>query len=145
MAGGRPSEYNDNMLVKAQEYLAATHDFYDDKRGADVVNLPTIEGLAIHLNVARSTLYLWKEEHGEFSDILDRLQEFQAQRLINKGLSGNYNSTIAKLLLTKHGYSDKMETDLTSGGKPIPILGALSKDVPTDHSDQKAGKAPKKN
>ncbi|WP_415843310.1 terminase small subunit [Xenorhabdus thuongxuanensis] len=32
-------------------------------------------------------------------------------KLINKGLTGDFNSTIAKMMLTKHGYSDKQEID----------------------------------
>lgn len=73
------------------------------------VKLPTVEGLALFLGVARSTLYEWKESDEEFSDIIDILLQKQADTLINKGLSGDYNPTIAKVLLTKHGYRDGTE------------------------------------
>ena len=35
----------------------------------------------------------------------------QEKDLINKGLTGDFNSTITKLILTKHGYSDKQDID----------------------------------
>ena len=41
----------------------------------------------------------------------------QENRLVNGGISGKYNPVISKLVMGKHGYSDK--TDLTSGEKPI--------------------------
>ena len=82
------------------------------------VKLPSIEGLARYLGVSRDTLYEWAKEHEEFSDILEIVRAEQADRLINNGLAGDYNPTIAKLLLHKHGYSDK--TELTGdGGGPI--------------------------
>lgn len=119
MGVGRPVEYNDNMLIKAQEYLASTHDRYDEQTHKDIVNLPTFEGLAIHLGVHRDTLYDWDSKYPEFSDIIERLKQFQAHRLINNGLSGKYNHTIAKLILSKHGYADKQEIDHTSLGKGL--------------------------
>lgn len=107
------------MLVKAQEYLANSHDVYDEKTHDVNVDLPTFEGLAIHLGVHRDTLYDWETKYAEFSDILERLKQFQAKSLINKGLSGKYNPTIAKLILSKHGYADKQEIDHTSGGRAL--------------------------
>jgi hypothetical protein len=92
--------------------------------------LPTIEGLAVHLGVARATLYDWADPksdrfHAEFSHIFEQLKAAQASQLIQNGLVNNYNPTITKLMLTKHGYNDKAQVDHTSDGKPIaaPIVG----------------------
>lgn len=85
------------------------------------VNLPTIEGLARFLRVNRDTLYTWAAKHTDSSDILDDLRAEQADKLISNGLSGDYNSTITKLMLTKHGFSDKQ--DVTSDGKTIGVDG----------------------
>ena len=43
------------------------------------------------------------------------------------GLQGSYNPTIAKVLLTKHGYREG--TDITTNDKdlPMPLLSALEK------------------
>ena len=40
--------------------------------------------------------------------------------LINKGLSGDHNPTIAKVLLTEHGYREGTELS-GEGGKPLTI------------------------
>lgn len=150
MSAGRPTEYNEKVLEKAREYLALCVDEqYDWTKtvGASTsyeykikVKLPSIEGLAKYLGIARSTVYEWKEIYSDFSDILEEILAEQAERLINNGLSGNYNPTISKLILTKHGYSDKQETDITSDGKPLPILTAMN--VHSHNSDSQDSEAP---
>ena len=85
------------------------------------VNLPTVEGLAYELAINRDTVYSWCKDNKEFSDIIDDLKAKQAKFLINKGLSGEYNPTIAKVLLSKHGYSERIETDVTTGGEKITM------------------------
>jgi DNA-packaging protein gp3 len=133
--GGRPTKYSPKMLAAARKYISACEDedvqavrqanaekgyeMYENKLK---VNLPTIEGLATHLDVNRDTLYAWAKEEVEFSDILEALKEKQAGRLINNGLSGDYNPTITKLLLSKHGYVDKTE-HTGEGGGPIAFTG----------------------
>lgn len=115
---GRPKELTDELLDKAEEYL-------DGCKDVSVGSLlPTIEGLAIYINVARSTMYLWKEENEDFSDILERLQEAQAQKLMQNGLINRYNPTISKLLLSKHGYIEEKHEDITSGGEKIETIDA---------------------
>lgn len=119
---GRPTDFNEQILIDAKAYIDSCEDEqrsvvtgesenytkYEEKLK---VKLPTIEGLARHLKISRSTLYLWQKEHASFSDIIEELQQKQAERLLSNGLSGDYNSTIAKVLLTKHGYTDKQEID----------------------------------
>jgi len=109
MAGGRPTSYSDEIVKEAWNYIAFSNDV--EKGDKVTVRLPTIEGLALHLEISRSTLYLWQKEHEEFSDIIETLLQKQAQTLVNNGLQGTYNPTIAKVLLTKHGYTDKQEID----------------------------------
>jgi hypothetical protein len=104
---GRPSKYTEELLTKAAGYVA--YAYSEDK-------LPSIEGLALYIGVKRSTIYDWAKqpEKEAFSDILENILAHQAEALINKGLKGEYNSTITKLILTKHNYSDKQEMDLSS-------------------------------
>lgn len=112
MPAGRPTDYNSQVLTDAWNYIKEfSNDNYDVVRERLKVQLPTIEGLALYLEVSRSTVYLWQKDHQEFSDIIEILLQKQAQALINNGLSGDYNPTIAKVLLTKHGYSDKQEIE----------------------------------
>lgn len=110
------SDYTPEMTERAKGYLEK---ILKDNR------FPSIAGLAVDLGKARSTIYKWSTEPDkkEFSDILERILTWQEIRLVENGLNGTFNSTITKLILSKHGYVDKQETDLTSGGKPLPILG----------------------
>jgi hypothetical protein len=80
----------------------------------DVV--PSIAGLACVLGITRETCRAWGNdpEKAEFSAILLELAQRQERELLNNGLAGNFNAPITKMMLTKHGYSDKVETDHTS-------------------------------
>lgn len=102
---GRPTKYNVMMLNKAQHYL----DNY--KELGDVV--PTLVGMALALDVATNTLYNWAEAKvsEEFLSVFTRVEQMQHRILVNQGLSGAFNPAITKMMLTKHGYSDKTEID----------------------------------
>lgn len=117
---GRPTKYSDQILKDAKKYLALCVDSYDrvlkskGKRSVMyahkfVVKLPTIGGLAVFLHISRETIYDWKKKHKEFSDIIEEMLAEQENRLINMGISGDYNPTITKVLLTKHGYREGHE------------------------------------
>ena len=78
--------------------------------------IPSIAGLSEYVSVARETLQVWKKEKGtplkiEFSNILESMLAKQERLLLAAGLQGAWNSNIVKLILGKHGYSDKLETD----------------------------------
>lgn len=104
---GRPSDYTPEIILRAWDYLKR----YDEL--GEVI--PTIEGLSIHLGVSRKTLYNWSEdvEKKEFLHIFELVMANQGKTLINKGLMGTFNSTISKLMLSKHGYVEKFENDNT--------------------------------
>lgn len=140
MAGGRPTKYDPiKTIEQAREYL----DFFkpsitqEERTKADIDEiLPTKEGLAIFLGVHRDTIYDWSkgeeaddegnltaDDKPEFSDIVDELMSRQAVSLFNKGLMGVYNPTMAKLGLTKHGYSDRMDSKVDNEGS-ITIIEA---------------------
>jgi hypothetical protein len=132
MAGGRPTSYSPEIIPLTEEYLEKCQDAEDEfhsTRGEKSdgyqrilrVKLPTIEGLAVHLGVDRKTIYEWESVHKEFFHIIERLRTKQAEALINNGLSGDYNPVISKVLLTKHGYIEKKETDITSKGESLAV------------------------
>lgn len=127
MTAGRPSKLTDALIEQAGRY--ATKDYM--LRGEVI---PTIEGLALFLNVSRSTVYKWKGENQEFSDILESLMSMQAKELVSNGLTGDFNSTITKLILTKHGYSDRVEQDVTSSDGALAPTSIVLRGVRADDS-----------
>jgi hypothetical protein len=108
MAAGRPATYKLSMVESARRYIANHEDFGDP--------VPTVAGLACVLGVVRDTCYTWAKDETkpEFSDILGELAQKQERVLIARGLIGEFNAPITKMMLTKHGYSDKVENDHTS-------------------------------
>jgi len=104
MPAGRPTKYSPEILAKAKEYLEGGY-----LTGGKVI--PSNVGLALHLRVTPQTLDNWAEnpEHSEFLGILTDIQASQHELLINSGLTGDFNSAITKLVLGKHGYSEKSE------------------------------------
>ena len=109
---GRPKELNDAIIKKAQEYVDGAYLTEEE--------VPTIAGLALYIDKRRSTVYEWAKENENFSDILGKIMTKQERELLKGGLKGDYNSTISKLMLTKHGYSDKVESEISGpGGGPL--------------------------
>lgn len=126
---GRPTDYTDQIPARTQEYLDSCQDEvrqvvvgesekFTSYKEKVVVKIPTIEGLARFLGIHKDTIYEWEKIHPGFSDVLQALRSEQAARLINNGLSGDYNPVVAKLLLGKHGYADKSELS-GPDGKPV--------------------------
>ena len=104
---GRPTHYSDEIERKARQYL----EIYSELGHA----VPSVAGLSIYLGRRRTVLYQWaaQKDKESFKDILDEINALQEQVALSAGLKGDYNSTIVKLLLGKHGYSDKAETQAT--------------------------------
>lgn len=124
----RPTDYTAEIVEKARDY-AVNHESYGDA-------VPTIAGMACEVGVARSTLYDWAthEDKPEFSDIFNMVAEFQERKLVNGGLVGGFNPAVTKMMLTKHGYSDKQEIDHTTAGQPITKIERVIID-PTHAAD----------
>ena len=110
---GRPSKYSVKILEQVDKYLkefkALGH------------AIPTDSSLCLRLGIGRNTLYEWAKKYPEFKDKLDNLEELQREELLTNGLHGVFNSSIAKLVLHKHGYHERVEqtTDITSKGEQI--------------------------
>ena len=117
MPAGRPTVYDDDLIAKAMEYVDS-----EGECAGDVV--PTIAGMAVHLGISRETIRLWAadENRPEFFGIVERLLSTQEKKVINGSMTNVYNATISKLLLSKHGYSDKQETTLQGpAGGPVEV------------------------
>ena len=111
--GGRPTVYSQDTVVRAEYYL---------KNYRELGNIiPQMAGLALWLGVCRDTLYAWAQDadKAEFSDVLKNVLAAQEVALIDNGLAGSFNSTIAKLILSKHGYFDRVDNvNYHPNGKP---------------------------
>ncbi len=123
MGVGRPTTYTEDMLVKATDYIANCPDV-----------IPTVVGLCQHIERSKSTVYSWAkdDDKSQFLDILEQIDEKQEIRLISGGLMGEFNSPIAKMMLTKHGYSDKQDVDLKSSDGTMTPKGRNLDDFYTD-------------
>lgn len=143
---GRPTKYKEEYIDKVDEYLELHQDKELEKVGLKSekgyekidyvlrVNLPTIEGFARFIGVNKTTLYEWDKKYQDFSNSLDKIRIEQQTRLINEGLAGNYNPTIAKLILSSnHGMKEKTEQDITTGGKEINAINYI---IPNGNNNQ---------
>ena len=108
MTTGRPTKYNDAIIDKAHKYA--------NGGWVRVDTVPTVAGLACELGISRETCYAWAAdpEKAVFSDILSKIAQTQERSLVNNGLKGEYNAAIAKMMLTQHGYSERISQDHTS-------------------------------
>ena len=120
--GGRPPKWIE-CVQPAWEYVNGGF-----QKEGDVV--PTIAGLAVSMQCSRESIHAWSREHQEFSDIVKALMAKQERMLANGGILGDYNTAITKLLMSKHGYSDKVETAHTGpDGGPLQIAEVVRKVV----------------
>lgn len=105
MAGGRPTDYTPELIEKALDY-AENFDQYGDA-------VPTVAGLACELGTHRDTIYNWAKDDSkpEFFDIFNKIMQAQERKLVNGGLAGGFNPAVTKMMLTKHGYSDKQQIE----------------------------------
>lgn len=106
---GCPSKLTDELIAKAKNYLYGGYKEYENSV------IPSIAGMACYLGIARSTVYEYAKQDSdlgrEFSDTLEGVMAMQELKLINSGLSGEFNPTITKLMMANHGYSEKQEID----------------------------------
>ena len=123
---GRPSKYNKDILGKTWDYIR------NYKKYGDVI--PIIEGLSVFIGLNKSTVYDWQNKYPEFSDAIEELLAEQSRCLVKGGLTGDYNPTIAKLLLHARGYSDKVDSTISGpNGKPIETTWKVEVVSPEDN------------
>jgi hypothetical protein len=124
---GRPSLLTPELIAKAREYL-----FGYEEQG-DVI--PSVAGLACWLGVSKASVYNYGEQNPEFLGTLDAIQAKQEAVTLNRGMTGDFNSTIAKLVLSNHGYSDKVQQDhVSSDASMTPTIIQLTAATADDAS-----------
>ena len=103
---GRPTKYSEKLQALADTYISKY------KELGDVI--PSRVGLCSFLGISKSTSFEWANIYPEFSATLDAIDVMQERVALNRGLDGTFNSTIVKLVLANHGYSDRQELAHTS-------------------------------
>ncbi len=113
---GRPSDYTPEIVEKAWAYVNGGWEEVGDP-------VPSVAGLACEIGIRRVTCHAWaKDETKEFSNILSAIAEKQERQLLRGGLSNVFNASITKMMMTKHGYSDKIENEHSGpNGGAIPL------------------------
>ena len=113
---GRSTEWTPEVESVAWEYVTNYHEYEGHA-------FPSVVGLCQVINRARSTVYKWAaDEVGQFSDILAAINENQEMVILNRSITNDFNATISKLVLGKHGYHDKMDGTLASpDGSPLKV------------------------
>src|SRR3990167_7243506 len=111
----RPTKLTKELLDKARTY---------EKSGV----VPSIEDFALFVELNRDTIYDWREKGRsqeanplqiEFSDIIERVLVQQSKELMDGGLRNKFNPTITKLLMSKHGYSERQDIEHSGEQKVI--------------------------
>jgi hypothetical protein len=98
--GGRPTKYTPDMVDRLEGYMRNCSD-----------ELPSKSGFAIFVGVHVNTMDNWGRRCPEFLWALRRLHTLQEMEFLNKGLIGEYDSTICKLILSRnHGYRERRDT-----------------------------------
>jgi hypothetical protein len=116
----RPTTYNDELVKKAHDYLEEFSLPRSERENTtSEEEIPTIVGLCRYIERGKTTVYNWiaddeDEEKDKFRDICSAIAELQEVKLVTGGLVGGWNPQVTKMILTKHGYSDKQEIDHSS-------------------------------
>ena len=105
-AGGRPTKYiPDVVYPKITAYIESCC--------RERTELPTVEGLALALDVRTDTLYRWAKKYSKFSDTIKKIAEKQKNQLMNDGMYGGkkINQAMAIFLLkVNHGMREDPTT-----------------------------------
>lgn len=122
MPGGRPTKYTKALLKRCRHYL----NNYESYGWA----FPSDIGLCQVCDINKTTLYRWakEEDKEEFKDILDKIDQMQQQVAWKKGLTGEYNANLVKLLLGKHGFHDKVDNSISGNPEAPPVFKVVFPD-----------------
>lgn len=113
------SEYASEKLFAFLRYCERSHLPRQRKVGKEMIPvkspvLPSQKAYANYLGFTSHTLVNWAKKHNEFLTALKLIDQVQYEMLTSKGLSGEYQSkTAALLLMSEHDMSERQKTDHT--------------------------------
>lgn len=131
---GQPTAFGEHLFEGMDEYLKPYLDYVDKLDHEDApTGVPTLAGMGIRIGYSKSTLHGWKaldvvegdsvrtvENISYFSDVISLLEQLQEVYAVNRGLTGAYSAPIAKLVMARHGYADKVD-NVSSDGSMSPV------------------------
>lgn len=114
--GGVPTTYSQEIMDKTYDYI----DNFDTKYNQAI---PSVAGLSRVIGKCRYTIYQWaRHEEKEMKDALEALSAKQEEILLTKGLTNDFNPSVTKMCLTRHGYTDRVKNELSGvDGNPIEV------------------------
>lgn len=130
-------KYGPHMVEKAAEYVAFfLNEQPEDKKISNFREVvPTVAGLSLYLGISRDTVHAWRTsdepEKLPFRDVVSDLMAVQEVLTLGGGLAGKFNARISTLVLSHHGYSEKIETNHTSsdGSMNVAQIQIVAPDV----------------
>ena len=130
-----PALLNARIIKRAKQYLEIYHLPVDEKGLGH--QIPSFPGLGIYIGLSKQQIIDLRrkkddvkvpktatqkrraQHKAEFIAITDLLLEHQECRLLNGGLSGVFNSNIARMLLSNFGHIERKEI---TGADGAPLL-----------------------
>lgn len=114
-----PTNYKPAFAKLVDVYLAEKDEIAAGVGGVFRVSLPEIDDFAVNwLGATKKSAYEWEKYHPKFAIALDKIRAAQKQKLIEGGLSGAYNATITKLMLSSN-HDMREKSDVTTDDQPI--------------------------
>jgi hypothetical protein len=120
MSAGRPTKYSSDKVKFVEDYIL---------RMQKTNTLPVIQEIAYLLDVDEDTLGNWGKKHVKFLGAIKKLMAAQAT-MLQQGIYADTKQHGAGgifLLKNNHHFTDQQNIDVTSGGKPVSLLGGMSK------------------
>jgi hypothetical protein len=134
-------EYYGKAGILTPDLLDRMDRYLDERQWQDFHHvIPNLAAMCVLLGISSFTFRQWLDGDGsgEYRDRITkfyaRLMDEQQAVLLAGGLSGAFNSTIAKVLLSKHGFSEKTSHEFTQGqledanSKPAIFIGVGSEE-----------------
>lgn len=123
----RPTKCTPELLEKAEQYVSRPMFEVAQKevlgaRGVEIINFEraswaSISGLAVHLEVHRTSLYNWADKnHASYDEkffyIFSKLKQKQELLLEFHGLTGGYNAGFSKFLASNlTDYKERVQVE----------------------------------
>jgi hypothetical protein len=114
---GQPTSFDPKYIPAIYKYM--------EEAVPENMQISTVEGFALTIDVTKKTLYNWSKKNKEFLHALKILKMKQREQLISIGIFGGkeINANIVALMLkVNHKMVEVQKTDITSKGKKILVM-----------------------